>query len=238
MYKNYIFDLYGTLVNINTNEEKDLIWDKLSLFYSYNNALYNSSEIKYNYHILIKKYINLSNYVDYPDFPIEDIFKELYLLKNITPTRELIKNTSHFFRILSIDKLKIYKGVIDLLDSLKDNNKKIYLLTNAQKIFTYHEIKILGLYDYFDGILYSSESKICKPNEDFYNELINKYSLNTKETIMIGNDYSCDILPATDLGMDTLYIHSNISPDIKDSINSTYKILDGDFLKVKPLILK
>ena len=28
MYKNYIFDLYGTLVDINTDENKRYLWDK------------------------------------------------------------------------------------------------------------------------------------------------------------------------------------------------------------------
>ncbi len=238
MYKNYIFDLYGTLVNINTNEEKDLIWNKLSLFYSYNNAFYESVEIKDKYNALIKKYISLNNHIDYPDFPIENIFEELYLLKQIYPSQELIKNTCHFFRILSLDKLSLYVGVVDLLESLKVNNKKIYLLTNAQKVFTLNEINLLGLGKYFDDILYSSESKVCKPNKIFYNELINKHDLNVNETIMIGNDYFCDIGPALNLGLDTVYIHSNLSPDLKNSIKSTYKILDGNFLNIKSLILK
>lgn len=33
MFKNYIFDLYGTLVDINTNEDSLILWEKLSLFY-------------------------------------------------------------------------------------------------------------------------------------------------------------------------------------------------------------
>ena len=33
MYKNYVFDFYGTLVDIRTDEEKKEIWDKLSLLY-------------------------------------------------------------------------------------------------------------------------------------------------------------------------------------------------------------
>ncbi|MCF0147664.1 MAG: HAD family hydrolase [Clostridium sp.] len=238
MYKNYIFDLYGTLVDINTNEENPLIWDKLSLFYSYNNAPYKSFEIKGKYNELIKKHISMANNIDHPDFPIEYIFEELYLLKNVSPTAELVKNTSLFFRILSIDKLNLYNGVIKLLEALKLNNKKVYLLTNAQKVFTSYEINLLGLTNYFDDILYSSESKVCKPNKLFYNELISKHNLNVNETIMIGNDYFCDIEPSLDLGLDTLYIHSNISPVLENPITSTYKILDGDFLKVKSLILK
>ena len=147
-------------------------------------------------------------------------------------------NTSHFFRILSLNKLNLYEGVIDLLETLKINNKKIYLLTNAQKVFTSNEINLLGLRNYFDDILYSSESKVCKPSKVFYNELINKHNLNLKESIMIGNDYFCDIEPALDLGLDTLYIHSNLSPDFKKPIESTYRILDGNFSNVKKLILK
>ena len=32
MYQNYIFDLYGTLVDIHTNEKKAYLWKKMSLF--------------------------------------------------------------------------------------------------------------------------------------------------------------------------------------------------------------
>ena len=34
-YDNYVFDLYGTLVDIHTDEEPKEIWDKLALFYGY-----------------------------------------------------------------------------------------------------------------------------------------------------------------------------------------------------------
>ena len=33
MYQNYIFDLYGTLVDIHTNEKKAYLWEKMSLFF-------------------------------------------------------------------------------------------------------------------------------------------------------------------------------------------------------------
>ena len=46
MYKNYIFDLYGTLVDINTDENKSELWDKLSLFYSLKGAKYDAKELK------------------------------------------------------------------------------------------------------------------------------------------------------------------------------------------------
>lgn len=237
MYLNYIFDLYGTLVNINTDENSKYLWEKLSLFYSFNGAIYNSSNLKKDYSSLVNKHLSLSN-VDYPDFNIEDVFKELFINKNVFPSKELIKDTAHLFRILSIEKLELYSGALDLLKNLKSNNKKIFLLTNAQKAFTLYELELLGIKNYFNEIFYSSDYKIAKPNQDFYKTLLTKYNLNVRETIMIGNDYFCDINPANKLNLDTLYIHSNISPELTCEINSTYKILDGNFEKIKELILK
>ena len=69
MYQNYIFDLYGTLVDIHTNEKKAYLWKKMSLF----------------------------------------------------------------------------PGVPEMLQRLKDAGKKVFLLSNAQALFTAPEISLLGL---------------------------------------------------------------------------------------------
>jgi putative hydrolase of the HAD superfamily len=99
-------------------------------------------------------------------------------------------------------------------------------------------MKLLGIDKYFDGILFSSDFGVCKPDKLFYNTLIEKYNLNPIESIMIGNDYICDIHGAKEINLNTLYIHSNLSPELLNNIDSTYSVLDGDFNKVKPLILK
>lgn len=39
-YKNYIFDLYGTLVDIHTEEGIPKLWEKLSFFYGFYGAIY------------------------------------------------------------------------------------------------------------------------------------------------------------------------------------------------------
>lgn len=52
-YKNYIFDLYGTLVDIHTEEEDPVVWKKLALFYGYYDANYAPEELKERYHALI-----------------------------------------------------------------------------------------------------------------------------------------------------------------------------------------
>lgn len=238
MFKNYIFDLYGTLVDINTNEDSQFIWEKLALFYSYKGANYSANKLKEDYIKSVNDKLKYITNTDYPDFDIELVFKELFNKKAIFPSDDTIRDTTQIFRVLSVNKLSLYNGVIDLLEALKSKNKNIYLLSNAQRVFTLYEMKLLGIDKYFDEILFSSDFSVCKPDKLFYNSLIEKYNLNPIESIMIGNDYICDIQGAKDLNLNTLYIHSNLSPDLVNDIDSTYSILDGDFNKVKPLILK
>ena len=49
MYKNYVFDFYGTLADIRTDEKKQEVWEKLCLFYGYYGAVYTPEEMKKNY---------------------------------------------------------------------------------------------------------------------------------------------------------------------------------------------
>ena len=53
-YDNYIFDLYGTLVDIHTDESDTAIWEKLAMFYGYYGALYEAKELKARYETLVK----------------------------------------------------------------------------------------------------------------------------------------------------------------------------------------
>lgn len=57
MYKNYIFDFYGTLVDIRTNESKPYLWKKISEIYSAYGALYTGAELKKSYAKLVAEKI-------------------------------------------------------------------------------------------------------------------------------------------------------------------------------------
>ena len=238
MYSNYIFDLYGTLIDINTDESSNEFWYKLSLFYSFKGAIYIAEELKTTYENMVKSKLQSYTNTKYPDTPLEPIFSELYKIKGITPSINLVNDTAHFFRTLSIKYIKLYEGVIELLELLKSKGKNIYLLSNAQRIFTLYEMKMLGIKKYFDDILFSADYEICKPDTNFYNTLIEKHNLDINDSIMIGNDYICDIAGATNVGLNSLYMHSNLSPEIKGPLTSTYSIMNIDIPKISQLIIQ
>ena len=44
-YQNYILDLYGTLVDIHTDESKASLWKKIAVYFSAQGAAYTGKEL-------------------------------------------------------------------------------------------------------------------------------------------------------------------------------------------------
>lgn len=198
--KAVLFDLYGTLIDIHTDEESNLFWRKFAnKTKKYKKIDY--LELKLEYLTLCKKYQESKEEIE-----ILDVFKELF---NVD--LDISKKIALVFRKLSTEYIKLYKGVIDLLKELKELNIPIYVLSNAQSSFTIKEMKKLSIYDFFNGIAISSDYGIKKPNKEFYKNAIIDFNIADYEIYMVGNDYECDIAPALELGIKTIFISSNLT---------------------------
>ena len=239
MYKNYVFDLYGTLVDIRTNEDKAYLWDKMTELFGFYGAVYERNTLKKTYFLYCKELEEeMKKEEEYPEIDLDVVIRRLFADKGVEEVEQSTLDALQMsMRVISTKFIRLYDGVIDLLESLKAKGKKVYLLSNAQRGFTRPELGYLGIEKYFDGILISSEEGCKKPGNSFYQRLLDRYNLNPKESIMIGNDSVSDILGACGVGMDSLYIHTEISPECVEDLKSTYTIMDGDFTKVKKMIL-
>lgn len=243
LYRDYIFDLYGTLVDIRTNEEERMLWNKLSLFFGYYGADYTPEALQAAYLALVsakeKAGKNQVHYAHeaYPEIPIEEVFQELYTDKGVSPSEELVVHTGQMFRVFSTHHVRLYAGAKELLQKLREAGKGVYLLSNAQRIFTEYELRYLQIYDCFDGIMISSDYGVKKPDERFFRLLLEKYQISPQEALMIGNDLDSDIAGAKSVGMDTFYIHSGISPKLKRQIDADYFMLHMNMRSLKKQLL-
>ncbi len=243
MYRNIIFDLYGTLIDIRTDEYSLNFWRKAVSVFAQGKASYTPSELTSHY----KKYVRQAQLRErlrhptykYIDIDLLTVFRRLYNDKGVKADIDLLRDTAKRFRKASTERLCLYDGVIDLLESLKAADKRIYLLSNAQESFTIPEMEELDILKYFDGVMISSEEKVCKPQQAFFDRLIEKYGLDKRETLMIGNDKTSDMLGAKSVGIDGLYIHQEISPPVEDEseICAKWKIMDGNVYKIKECVL-
>ena len=216
MYHNFIFDLYGTLVDIHTNENKTSLWKRLALFYSFQGASYTGRELRNRYRQLETAASKVPSSYTCPEICAADIFQTLYVEKGIQPTEALLTATGQFFRIESLNILQCYPATIGTLQQLHAKGGGIYLLSNAQRIFTEYELRPLGLWDLFDGILISSDEGCCKPDPAFFQILFDRYGLDFTTCLMTGNERTSDLAGAIAAGIDCCYLHTATSSGSAD----------------------
>ena len=242
--ENFIFDLYGTLVSIRTDEEKPAFWKKMAELYTVFGAPYEWKELKEAYALFCEKEtVKLQKkYGKWCEIELRNVFEDLFRQKGVKPKKDLVEYIGVTFRILSRSSFYVYDGIYELLDEIHAKGKKAYLLSNAQNVFTVPELKEAGLYDKLDGIYISSDEHMRKPEPEFLKSLIRSYKLKKEECIMIGNDRTTDIAIANACGVDSFYIHSEnsypelIHPRCEEEM-ATDEVLDGDIYKVKERLL-
>lgn len=213
-YTDLIFDLYGTLVDIHT-EENDLVWEKTAFYFGFYGARFTGPELRdaFSAAIHAREIQAGQSYECFPDIPFEQIMTELFESKGITENAEALGiNAAQLFRISSLEYIKLYPGALDALVFLRQNGYRLWLLSNAQRIFTAYELTLLGLGEQLDGIYISSDYRCRKPDKRFFNALLTEQNLDPKTCLMIGNDLSTDISGAAAAGLDTLYMHTNLTP--------------------------
>lgn len=208
-YDNYIFDLYGTLIDIHTDEEDPALWEKMTDYLKENFAAeYTPKVLRQRYlEICAEEEQNLAKEsgAEFPEIKIEKVWVRLV---HEGRSNDQIRALCIFFREASRDKLVVYEGVTETLDKLKKMGKGIYLLSNAQRVFTEKELSDSGLSDYFDDIFISSDQGIKKPQKEFLQRLLTKNSLSYEKCVMIGNDIFSDVGVAFKNGMESVFLNT------------------------------
>ena len=213
-YTDLIFDLYGTLVDIHT-EEDDTVWEKTAIYFGFYGAHYTGAELKeaFSQAMAARKAKAGQNYECFPDLPFEPVMAELFRAKGVEKDADALGvNASQLFRIASIDYIRIYPKVLEALAELRRRGYRLWLLSNAQRIFTAYELRHLGLGEQLDAIYISSDFGCRKPDKRFFDALLTQQNLDPAKCLMIGNDRDTDIAGARNAGLATFYMHTNLTP--------------------------
>ena len=238
MYKNYIFDLYGTLIDIRTDEWSDEIWDEYAAYLTGIGIPYTGSEVHKMYDNAVAELVGKPSPYDVPEIDIIPVFDKICRRHRPDISAEEVWDATVQFRITTTKMLKLYKNSRKVLDGLRAAGKKVYLLSNAQRAFTWQELEKTGIVECFDDIMISSDAGCKKPDAAFYRMLMDKHGLDVKECVMIGNDSTSDIAGAGAVGMDAFYVRTEISPGDDPVPACEYIYEDGDIGHVLELIKK
>lgn len=213
-YPELIFDLYGTLVDIHTEETRE-VWEKTALLCRYLGADWTGPELKKAFDAAMAQQQAAAgqSYECFPDLPFEPVLAKLLREKGLRDgADDAAIQAARLFRISSTAYLRLYPHVLECLAQLRQTGHRLWLLSNAQAVFTRGELRALGLEDAFDGVYLSSDYGCRKPDRRFFEVLLREQGLDPAHCLMIGNDRETDIAGAQALGLATLYLHTNLTP--------------------------
>lgn len=232
-YRNYLFDLYGTLVDVHTDEEKDELWWRLSVLLATDGVSCTPERLKEIYRKEVTSRERADRQVRgvWAEIDIAPVFAAMYQAGGVQPTQEKITQTAKLFRLFSLEKLRLFSGAREMLERLKAANKRVYLLSNAQALFTMPELDALGLTPCFDGIVISSREGLKKPDTALYARALSRFGLDASETVMVGNDDRADCWGAANAGLDSMYVRTEQSPELRGDLPKNCRVL-GDISEV------
>lgn len=150
---------------------------------------------------------------------------------------EISKQKDDFF-IRNIDKLKIVKGVIGLLEEIKRNGHKITIVTNCNKQTAKEIVKFININHIIDYIISSDDVTQSKPYSEPYLKALSLYNINNNKCIIFEDSKSGllsarSVNPKILIGIETIYDHNELCRyGVDKSISNFSEITLEDILRI------
>ncbi|MBC7085795.1 MAG: HAD family hydrolase [Methanomethylovorans sp.] len=204
--KGLIFDCYGTVIDIETDENDYYTYDSVSKWLKYKGVMIDPETLKYEYNSKIQDRMKSSE-EKYPEVRVEEIFAEICNENSLwkSNTTSLGIEASLVFRSASLRRLRPFQESLEILK--KYNNMPICLVSNGQRVFSEKELRFLGLHDFFDHIVFSSDVLYKKPDQRIFKIALFHLNLKPEEVLSIGDNIENDITTPQEMGMQVLHIY-------------------------------
>ena len=103
-----------------------------------------------------------------------------------------------------LEEEELFEDTEETLKALSQKYK-IGIIAN-QSLGTADRLEKFGIKKYIDLIIASAEEGVEKPDKKIFNIALSKASCNPENAVMIGDRIDNDIIPAKELGMNTIWI--------------------------------
>ncbi len=213
IFDNYIFDLYGTLIDIRTDEHADETWVKWGEWLDRHKikhpGIKEMHDEFFERDLKARADAKTEGKYDVPEIDVIPIYKEMLIEygndeSRLTPA--FLDDAGYAFRSASRDYMRLFDGVEEFLKGIRKAGKHAYILSNAQRSYTWPEICHFGLQDMVEDVLISSDLKCMKPDITFFNAMIDKHSLDRSRTVMIGDSYENDYEGGLNAGINAIWL--------------------------------
>ncbi len=186
-----LFDLYGTLIDIKTDENRTEAFEGLSRFLEYRRVFISGKELKELYFVEINQQLAKSR-ERHPEVDIARAFDTVLRERARTSDRYLSMITAQLYRSLTRDYLRLFEDTFWTLNEFK-KRYRLGIVSDAQRIFCMPELRTLRLEDFFDAVVISSDYGFRKPDPRMLHIALAMLDVRPEEAAYIGNSFETDL---------------------------------------------
>ncbi|MHC1710888.1 MAG: HAD family hydrolase [Solidesulfovibrio sp.] len=228
--KGIIFDINGTLIDINTDEGNEQIYRSISHFLKYHGIMTNRNEVREGYYQILKEQRRAGGEA-FPEFDAVGVWREFLATRMARYGVGIPKNKqamlplflAELYRGISLNRLELYPEVREVLDELRPRYR-LAALSDAQTAWAVPEMHMVGLSDYFYPVVVSGDLGYRKPDPRIFALALSRMHLHPEEVVFVGNDMYRDIYGARQAGMRTVFFATGQGQQRMDGVEAHYNI--------------
>jgi putative hydrolase of the HAD superfamily len=208
-----LFDIYGTLIDIRTNENKDEVFDSISRFLAYRRIFVQRKELKELYFAELNQQFARSR-ERYPEVDVNRAFERVLRGHGRTSDRYLALITTQLYRSLTRERFSLFDDTFRTLTEFR-KRYRLGIVTDAQRAFCKPELRALRVEEFFDTIVISSDYGFRKPDPRLFHIALAAMNAQASEAAYIGNKYETDLLGAKAAELATAVLIHQSQEDMK-----------------------
>lgn len=199
-----LFDLYGTTVDIEVDEDSPRLWHGLATAVRADAPVEAS-----NVRRLFQTFLREEKERGREGFLMDAVFRRLLSSLN---ARDDVGRIGKLFRELSLKTSRVRPYVEPLFERLRRSGVKLGIVSNAEAVLTRFELDCYPILRTVQTIVLSSEVGMQKPDPRIFGMALEGIGAAPANTVFIGNDWAADVLGAQSAGLMAIYVNDR-APD-------------------------
>jgi haloacid dehalogenase superfamily, subfamily IA, variant 3 with third motif having DD or ED/haloacid dehalogenase superfamily, subfamily IA, variant 1 with third motif having Dx(3-4)D or Dx(3-4)E len=195
-----LFDLYGTLLDIQVDEDSAALWAGLTTALRSRGARVDPGGLRDRFLSILKEEGQRGR----EGFIMELVFQRLLTSLGVT---EDIGRVGRLFRQLSLKELTLRPYVTPLLEALRRSGSQTGIVSNTEAILTCFDLDRFSVLLTVGTIVLSSDVGVRKPDPQIFHLALERLHAEPASAVFIGNDWAEDIVGARRIGLRAIYLH-------------------------------
>jgi putative hydrolase of the HAD superfamily len=225
-----LFDVNGTLIDIETDEGLEEIYRAIAHFLTYQGISLHRWEVR-DLYFQIMQHQRARSAETFAEFDVVEVWREFLRNKASDSFHSLPSEKreqlplflAELQRGIARKRLRPYPQVQETLDQLR-SRFPMAVVSDAQSAYAVPELRAVGLLHYFNPIIVSGDYGYRKPDPRLFQKALDALQVRPEQALFFGNDLFHDIFGAQQVGMKAIFISYNQGNTSPQTITPDYTI--------------